>query len=327
MVLFSRTRHCVVATAIRPAGRGPCGWLLDGVELDPVQQGAVVDGPGVGGSPAEGLEVCFPGAADIVLVDRGEGNQLDRVDLDPAQSDRVTAPRRHFRPTPEPERDSDLARQDVLTQLFAELHLPDSMSQLCGVRPLQLRLVVQALTVAVKDCVSRYAAVCRPLVHQNQRRGRIHIGHASRAGGAWFAGRARPAVGSARHPGIPGPVPGARGHHRGTAARPRPNSARAEVALPTTQSRRSALRVRGGRGLGSVSFGGAGAAVRFAWCCSRVPGQGSGRGVSMPLLAAIICGPAAVTDVMPVSAIETSSSLRMISMALATPCSPPAPRP
>ena len=129
---------------IGPAGRGPCGWLLDGVELDPVEQGALVDGPGVGGSPAEGLEVCLPGAADIVLVDRGEGNQFDRVDLNPAQSDRVTAPQGHFRPAPEPERDSDLARQDVLTQLFAELHLADSTSQLCGLRLLHLRLGMAA---------------------------------------------------------------------------------------------------------------------------------------------------------------------------------------
>jgi hypothetical protein len=28
-----------------PASRGPCGWLLDGVELDPVHQGVVANGP------------------------------------------------------------------------------------------------------------------------------------------------------------------------------------------------------------------------------------------------------------------------------------------
>lgn len=72
---------------------------------------------------------------------------------------------------------------------------------------------------------------------------------------------------------------------------------------------------------------GAGAAVPLASRCPRMPGQDSRRGASMPLPAAIICGPAAATDVMPVSAIETSSSLRMISMALVTPCCPPAPRP
>src|SRR5262249_16197999 len=109
--------------------------LVDGVELYPVQGGVVVDGPGVGGPSTEGFEVCFSCAADIVLVDRREGNQLDRVDFDPAQSNRVTAPWRHFRPAPEPERDSDLARQDVLAQLFAELHLADGTSQLCGLLP------------------------------------------------------------------------------------------------------------------------------------------------------------------------------------------------
>src|SRR5215469_16591894 len=111
------------------------GWLVDGVELDPVQGGVVGDGPGVRGSPAEGFEVCFPGAADIVLIDRGEGNQLDRVDLDPARSDSVTPPRRDLPALPQPERDSDLARQDILAQLFAELHLADSTSQLCGLLP------------------------------------------------------------------------------------------------------------------------------------------------------------------------------------------------
>jgi hypothetical protein len=54
--------------------------LLSCVELDPVCEGVVVDGPGMGGSPAEGVEVCLSGAADIILVDRGEGDQLDRVD-------------------------------------------------------------------------------------------------------------------------------------------------------------------------------------------------------------------------------------------------------
>jgi hypothetical protein len=118
-----------------PANRGPCGWLMDGVELDPVHEGVVVDGPGVGGSPAEGFNVCLSGAADIVLVDQREGNQFDRVDLDPAWSDGVPAPRRHFPTAPEPDRDGNLARQDVLAQLLAELHLADSTSQPCGVLP------------------------------------------------------------------------------------------------------------------------------------------------------------------------------------------------
>src|SRR5437773_236147 len=124
-----RAGPCQAHLRIGPAARGACRWLVDGVELDPVEEGAVIDGPGVGGSPAEGFEVCFSGAADIVLVDRGEGNQFDRVDLDPARPDSVTAPRQHLPPAPEPERDRDLARQDVLTQFSAELHLADSTSQ------------------------------------------------------------------------------------------------------------------------------------------------------------------------------------------------------
>jgi tetratricopeptide (TPR) repeat protein len=106
----------------RPASRS----LLDRVELDPVHERVVLDGPGVGGSPAERFEVRFPGAADIVLVDRAERHQFDRVDLDPARPDWVTAARQHFPPLPEPERDGDVARQDVVAQFLAELHLADS---------------------------------------------------------------------------------------------------------------------------------------------------------------------------------------------------------
>lgn len=39
-----------LANGIGLAGRGLCRWLLDGVGLDPVQEGAVADGAGVGGA-------------------------------------------------------------------------------------------------------------------------------------------------------------------------------------------------------------------------------------------------------------------------------------
>jgi hypothetical protein len=52
------------------------------VELDPVKEGAVTDGTGVGSSSAEGSEVGFAGASQVSLVDGEEGDRLDGVDPD-----------------------------------------------------------------------------------------------------------------------------------------------------------------------------------------------------------------------------------------------------
>ena len=82
-------------------------------------------GPAWAAAPAEGFEVCFPARRTSSSSIDEKGTSSIVFDLDPARSDRVTAPRRHFAPAPEPERDGDLARQDVLAQLFAELHLAD----------------------------------------------------------------------------------------------------------------------------------------------------------------------------------------------------------
>ena len=78
------------------------------VELDPVQERVLVDGPGVGSAPAKGFDVCLTGSVDVGIVDRREGDKLDQVDLDPTVTDTVAATGFHLRPTPETERHRDL---------------------------------------------------------------------------------------------------------------------------------------------------------------------------------------------------------------------------
>ena len=92
------------------------------MELDPVKEGVVTDGAGVGGSPTEGLQVSLARAAQIGILDGGEGDELARVDLDLPGSDAVAAAGFHLRPAPQPERDRDEPGQHVVAQLFAELH-------------------------------------------------------------------------------------------------------------------------------------------------------------------------------------------------------------
>jgi hypothetical protein len=61
------------------------------VELDPVDEGVVVDRPAVGGAAAEALEVALPGSLHVLGGDGGERHQLDVVDLDPHGTARVGA--------------------------------------------------------------------------------------------------------------------------------------------------------------------------------------------------------------------------------------------
>jgi hypothetical protein len=92
------------------------------MELDPVQECLVVDGPRMGGPSAERFEVCFASSADVGAVDGGERDQFDRVDLDVAFVHSVATARLHLGLSPQPERHRDVAGQHVRTQLSAELH-------------------------------------------------------------------------------------------------------------------------------------------------------------------------------------------------------------
>src|SRR5690242_4740687 len=96
------------------------------MELDPVDEGVLVDRPCGCGAVAQGLPVGLAGAPDVRLGDRREWDELDRVDLDQTGADSVAAALLDLWPFPQPDRQRDIARQDVIAQLAAELHTPDA---------------------------------------------------------------------------------------------------------------------------------------------------------------------------------------------------------
>jgi hypothetical protein len=96
------------------------------VELDPVDEGVLVDRPRVRGAVAEGLAVGLAGLPDVRLGDRRERDELDGVDLDQTGADPVAAALLDLWPLPQPDRQGDIASHDVITQLAAELHTPNA---------------------------------------------------------------------------------------------------------------------------------------------------------------------------------------------------------
>src|SRR3954463_14065470 len=92
------------------------------MELDPVDEGLVVDRPRVRGAVAQRLAVGLAGSPDVLLGDRRERDELDGVDLDQAEPDPVAAALLDLWPLPQPDRQRDVAAQDVVAQLAAELH-------------------------------------------------------------------------------------------------------------------------------------------------------------------------------------------------------------
>jgi hypothetical protein len=96
------------------------------MELDPVDEGVLVDRPGVRGALAQSLAVGLAGLPDVCLGDRRERDKLDGVDLDQAGADPVAAALLDLWPLPQPNRQRDVAGQDVIAQLAAELHGPDA---------------------------------------------------------------------------------------------------------------------------------------------------------------------------------------------------------
>ena len=79
-------------------------------------------GPAWAARAPEGFEVRLAGADEVGLVDEGERDQFDRVDLDAAVTHAVATTGLHLRPPPESEGHGDLTGQDLGTKLSAELH-------------------------------------------------------------------------------------------------------------------------------------------------------------------------------------------------------------
>jgi hypothetical protein len=128
-----RRRRWVRARAIRSSGHGAertgpapsSRRLLSGarrVELDSINERVLIDRPGVRGAPAQRLAVRLAGSSDILPRDRRERDELNCVDLDLTRADPVAAALLNPRPLPKSDQERDVSRQDVATQLAAELH-------------------------------------------------------------------------------------------------------------------------------------------------------------------------------------------------------------
>src|SRR5215203_403445 len=95
--------------ASRPTRRSTSVFGAYRVELDPVDEGVLVDWPGVRGSAAQGLAVGLAGLPDVRVADRRERDELDGVDLDQAGADAVAAALLDLWPLPQPNRHRDNA--------------------------------------------------------------------------------------------------------------------------------------------------------------------------------------------------------------------------
>ena len=96
------------------------------MEFDSINERVLINRPGVRGALAQRFSVALAGSSDVRLGDRRERDKLDRVDLDRAEADPIATARLHLWPLPQPDRERDVSRQYVITQLAAELHTPDA---------------------------------------------------------------------------------------------------------------------------------------------------------------------------------------------------------
>jgi hypothetical protein len=76
------------------------------MKLDPVDKCFIVDGTGMSGPSSKGFKICFAGTANVVLVDRGERDQIDGVHLDLTVAHTIATTGFHLRASPQPERHS-----------------------------------------------------------------------------------------------------------------------------------------------------------------------------------------------------------------------------
>jgi hypothetical protein len=95
------------------------------VELDSIDERALVDRSCVRGSLAEGFAVGLAGSSDVVTADGRERDKIDAVDLDRTWSHAVATALLDVWPLPQPDRERDVSSQDVVAQFAAELHTPD----------------------------------------------------------------------------------------------------------------------------------------------------------------------------------------------------------
>ena len=98
------------------------------MKLDAIDEGLLIDRPRVRRAPAQGFAIGFARSPDVRFGDRRKWDELYGVDLDQAVADPVAAALLDLRPRPQPDRHGDIARQNVIAQLAAELHTRDARS-------------------------------------------------------------------------------------------------------------------------------------------------------------------------------------------------------
>jgi hypothetical protein len=96
------------------------------VELDSIDERALVDRAGVCGALTQRLAVGLAGSSHVLPGNRRERDELDFVDLDLPGADSVAATLLDSGPLPQPDRERDVSGQDVIAQLAAELHIRDA---------------------------------------------------------------------------------------------------------------------------------------------------------------------------------------------------------
>jgi hypothetical protein len=99
---------------------------VDGVELDAIHECVVIDRSGVRSALTQRFAVGFPSESHVRSGDRGERDELDGVDLNLAGTNPIVTTRLDARPLPQPDRERDLSRQNVISQLAAEVHRRDA---------------------------------------------------------------------------------------------------------------------------------------------------------------------------------------------------------
>jgi hypothetical protein len=96
------------------------------VEFDPVDECLLVYRAGVRGALTQRFAVWLAGSSNVLARDRRERDKLDGVDLDLPEADPIAPSGLDPRPLPQSDRERDVAGEDVVAQLGAELHTADA---------------------------------------------------------------------------------------------------------------------------------------------------------------------------------------------------------
>lgn len=132
--------------------------LLHDVELDAVHESVVGDRTGMGSSCPKRLSVTLSGQADVFVADRGKGKQFDGIDLDDDARGAVTASGLDLRPTPQPDRNCEVALRYGLAKFPTEDH-PSNLRPRLLSRVGVIRLEVRDAGTCTVDLLRVFNAV------------------------------------------------------------------------------------------------------------------------------------------------------------------------